>query len=209
MQLIESLTRAVRRHAPEGATWLDEQLAFDPSRFAAAFSAAGRKLGKAPISDDDARAIPIPWPVTGVDECGRAALLLSAIAALPEADHVAFVRDLLRRGEVRERQAILRVLAGLPAPARFLELALDAFRSNVQSVFEALACDNAYPAREFPAAAFGQLVLKVLFVGAPLGRVVGLAERIDDELVRMVEGYTSERRAAGRPVPEDAKLILR
>ena len=54
-----------------------------------------------------------------------------------------------------------------------------------------------------------QMVLKALFVGAPVARIVGLAERTTDELVRMVEAYASERRAAGRPVPDDAKLIAR
>jgi hypothetical protein len=128
---------------------------------------------------------------------------------LPAGEQVDFVRDLVRRGEVRERQAVLRVLAGMPEPARFAELAIDACRTNVQTVFEALACDNAYPARWFPAPAFDQMVLKALFVGAPLRRVDGLAARTTDELVRMVEAFASERRAAGRPVPEDTKLVTK
>jgi hypothetical protein len=77
----------------------------------------------------------------------------------------------------------------------------------VLTVFEAIACDNAYPAKYFPDAAFFQMVLKALFVGAPLGKVVGLRERTTDELARMVDAYASERRAAGRPVPDDAKLV--
>ncbi len=209
MQLIEALVGAVTRQAPEAAVWLRERLAFDRASFAPTFSAAGRKLGHTAITDEDARAIPIPWPITGVDECGRAALVVAALEALPAADHVVLVRDLIRRGEVRERQAVLRVLAGLPGPERFVDVAVDAFRTNVQSVFEALACDNAFPASQFSAPQFAQLVLKALFVGAPVARIVGLATRIDDELVRMVEAYASERRAAGRAVPEDAKLILR
>jgi len=79
----------------------------------------------------------------------------------------------------------------------------------VQTVFEAIACDNAFPARQFADAALFQMVLKALFVGAPLARVDGLRERTTPELVRMVEAYASERRAAGRPVPEDAKLVIR
>ena len=75
-------------------------------------------------------------------------------------------------------------------------------------MFEALACDNAYPASYFKPAQFAQLVIKALLTGAPVGRIHELSSRIDAELVRMVEAYASERRAAGRPVPEDAKLIL-
>jgi hypothetical protein len=208
VQLIESLVEAVGSRVP--VTWLTAQLPYQPARFARAFAAAGRTLGTVQVTEAAARAIAIPWAIdTGVDECARAALVLSAVDALPADDHVTFVRDLIRRGEVRERQAVLRVLAGLPAPERFRDIAVDAFRTNVQSVFEALACDNAYPARHFSPPQFAQLVLKALFNGAPVGRIHDLASRIDDELVRMVEAYASERRAAGRPVPEDAKLIHR
>jgi hypothetical protein len=176
-----------------------------PDAFDAAFAAAGRRLGKAPITDDDAAGVlaaglRIPAGI-GADECGRGALLVSA------APSVELVRDLVRRGELRERQAVLRVLAALPEPARFADIAVDACRTNVEGVFRAIACDNAYPAAHFTDAAFAQLVLKALFTGAPLARVVGLAERTTPELVRMVQAYASERRAAGRTVPEDAKLV--
>jgi hypothetical protein len=208
--LIAALVGAVRAPTAAAAAraWLDEQLAAagDPARFAPAFAAAGRRLGRTPIGEDDAAAITaagLRWPVTGVDECGRAALVLAAIAALPGDRHVGFVRDLVRRGEIRERQAVLRVLAALPEPARFVDVAVDACRSNVETVFAAIACDNDYPARHFAARAFDQMVLKALFVGAPVARIAGLAARTTPELVRMVDAYASERRAAGRPVPED------
>ena len=203
--LIETLASVVDRHG-DGA-WLRAQLG-QPG-FAPAFAAAGRKLGTTPITDADAAAVcaaGLVWPAgTGADECGRAALVLAAVTTQP--DPVAFVRDLIRRGEVRERCAVLRVLAALPEPARFVDLGVDACRTNVDGVFRAIACDNAFPARQFAAPAFDQMVLKALFVGAPLSRVVGLAERRTPELVRMVEAYASERRAAGRPVPDDAKLV--
>ena len=212
VDLISELADAVARVAPpDGVAWLTQQLVFDRAKFHPAFSAAGRRLGRAPIGDADAarlaeRGLPIA-PTTGADECGRAALVLAAIASLDVAQHVPLVSDLVRRGEVRERQAVLRVLAGLPAPERFVDIAIDAFRSNVTSIFEAIACDNAFPARHFPDAAFNQLVLKALFVGAPVARIVELGRRTTGELVRMVDGYASELTAAGRPVPADAALI--
>jgi hypothetical protein len=203
--LIASLVAVVARRAPGSVGWLQTQLG---QPFAPAFAAAGRKLGREPITAEDAGSIPIPWAAgTGVDECGRAALIATAMVAMPAEQHLSFIRDLIRRGEVRERQAVLRVLAGLPAPARFVEVAVDACRTNVPSVFEAIACDNAYPAKYFAPEPFAQLVLKALFIGAPVARIRDLPARIDDNLVRMVEAYASERRAAGRPVPEDAKLI--
>jgi len=200
--------------AGDARAWLVEQLAAagEPARFAAAFAGAGRRLGRAAIREAAAAAITasgLRWPVTGADECGRAALVLAAIAAMPDDRHAGFVRDLVRRGEVRERQAVLRVLAALPEPARFVEIAIDACRTNVETVFSAIACDNDFPARHFPAPAFHQMVLKALFIGAPLARVAGLAERTSDELIRMVDAYASERAAAGRAIPADVALIRR
>ncbi len=208
-ELIANLMVVVERRAPDAVGWLRERLPYDRATFPPTFAAAGRTLGRAAIEDDAAR-VGIPWAAaSGVDECGRAALVLAAVRALPAAEHVRFVHDLYRRGEVRERQAVLRVLAGLPEPVRFVDVAIDAFRTNVETVFEALACDNAFPARHLPDHAFHQLVLKCLFVGAPLARVHGLGGRITGELVRMVEAYASERRAAGRSVPVDIELIRR
>jgi hypothetical protein len=204
-----------RRCTPDVTAWLDDALAqaADPARFAAAFAGAGRRLGTALIEREDASRVTaagLAWPeAAGVDECGRGALVIAAIAALPEDAQVPVVRDLLRRGEVRERQAVLRVLAVLPAPVRFVDSAVDACRTNIQTVFEAIACDNAFPARHFPALAFDQMVLKALSNGAPVGRIVGLAERTTGELVRMVDAFASERRAAGRDIPADVTLVRR
>ena len=63
--------------------------------------------------------------------------------------------------------------------------------------------------RYFPELNFNQMVLKALFIGSPLARLVGLEERITPELVRMAEDYAAERRAAGRSVPEDIALITK
>jgi hypothetical protein len=49
--------------------------------------------------------------------------------------------------------------------------------------------------------------LKALFIETRTARIDGLARRAGSELVRMVEGYASERRAAGRTVPEDIEAI--
>lgn len=204
-ELIAELVEVVARCAPAaGAAWLRAQLG-EPAKFAAAFAGAARRLGTAPAGEV---ALAIPWSsASSADECGRAALLLAVIGER-DADAL-IVRDLVRRGDVRERQAVLRALAGLTGPERFVELAVDACRTNVQSVFEAIACDNAFPARYFPDAAFNQLALKALFIGAPVARIVDLSSRVTGELVRMVDAYASERRAAGRPIPDDAALFRR
>src|SRR5688500_5999112 len=104
----------------------------DPTQLLIAFAAAGRRLGTDAIGGAAAARIEaagLPWRATaGVDEVGRAALLLAARPAID------VVRDLLRRGEVRERQAVLRVLAALPDADRLVDFAVDACRTNILPV---------------------------------------------------------------------------
>lgn len=210
--MIEALAAtAALRSTPEAAAWLRGQLGVAGAGFHAAFAAAGRHVGKAAIAREDAARIAaagllVPAGI-GADECARGALLLAAVRAMPTNEHVDLVRDLLRRGEARERQSVLRVLAVLPEPARFADLAFEASRTTVPRVLEAIACDNAYPARYFTSDAFDQLVLAALRLGAPLGRLVGLTGRTTPELVALVEAYATERRAAGLPVPDDVMLV--
>jgi L-ribulose-5-phosphate 3-epimerase len=52
------------------------------------------------------------------------------------------------------------------------------------------------------------MIIKAWMNDVPLARVRGLPHRRTAELVRMVEAFASERRAAGRPVPTDAALVL-
>jgi hypothetical protein len=174
------------------------------------WSGAARRLGQTRLeaaTDDEKKLpfFPLGW---GADELGRMLLLQAALAArLPEA-HAALVNELFVTGDLRERQAVLRALSHLPAPERFITVGVEAVRNNAVTVIEAIACENPFPARHFSEEAFNQMVLKCLFCEVSLRRVQDLARRVTPELRRMVEGYASERRAAGRPVPEDTALIL-
>ncbi len=138
---------------------------------------------------------------------GRATLLLRATECLPAEDHTGFIREVYQRGDNDERRPLLRALSILPDPPRYLEIAIEACRTNVQPVFEAIACENPYPVHYIPDRNFNHLVLKALFTGVRLRRVVGLERRRTSDLIRMAEDYASERRAAGRSVPEDIALI--
>lgn len=183
--------------------------------FAVAWSGCGRRLGRSVIAlsesegqrlrDGGAPFVPAGW---GLDEAGRGALLLAAAGGRDPATVADAVDELFRKGEMREQQAILRVLSLLPEPARYAHLATEAVRSNVVSVLEALACDNPFPSAEMDELAFNQMVMKAIFNGLPLARVQGLAARNNPELRRIVTDFTSERRAAGRSVPDDLPLIL-
>jgi hypothetical protein len=118
----------------------------------------------------------------------------------------AVVAEVYRRGDNDEKCALLRALSLLSCASELVPVAAMGCRSHVLPVFEAIACDNDFPARYFDDSHFNQMVLKALFVGLPLGRIRNLAARRNGELGRMASAYASERRAAGRPVPEDIHL---
>jgi hypothetical protein len=138
---------------------------------------------------------------------GRAALACRLCERLEREAHFAALVQQFRTGDNAERAALLHSLPLLPEPQRFLELAIDACRSHVQHVFEAIACENPYPARFFPEANFNQLVLKAFFTGVAVSRIEGLPGRRTAELARMAHAYASERRAAGRSVPADLDFV--
>ena len=208
-----------RRTEPASREWLARTcaaIAGAPDRGALleSFTAATRRLGRArlvPSEEETARLAEagVSWPLGswGADELGRIALLVAAATHWPEADVAALVEECYRQGDGAERQAVLRALPLLPAPERFLETAVDACRSHIQPLFESIACENPYPALYFPELNFNQMVLKALFTGVALARVIGCEGRVTSELSRMAADYASERRAAGRSVPPDIGIL--
>lgn len=210
--LAPPLVAIVGRHTPPGGrAWLDRALgAPDRDAVLTAFALAARKLGTAPLDLSPAEAAllaaaGVEGTLAGwtVDEAGRAALLVAAGDRLPPADFVAVVEEAYRHGDTRERRAVLRALPLLPGPERFVAIGVDACRSHVQPVFEAIACENPYPVRHFPDLYWNQMILKAVFTDVPLGRVAGLAGRRSADLARMAADYARERESAGRSVPAD------
>jgi hypothetical protein len=51
------------------------------------------------------------------------------------------------------------------------------------------------------------MTMKALFNGLPLGRIVGLQQRMNDDLVRMSRDYGRERRSAGRAISNDLAML--
>jgi hypothetical protein len=192
---------------PDAAT-LRERLLSPASTEAltALFGRLPRLLGKGPagFTAEEQRRIGFPVAEWTLDLLARVVLLAQAERALSAQAFADALDSLYRHGEARERAAVLRALPLLSEPARFAELAADACRTHVLPVFEAIACENPYPAAYFSDETFRQMVLKAVFVEVQVARILGLEGRVDAELARMVGAYVSERRAAGRSVSDDA-----
>ena len=207
-----------RRCTPTSRQWWNDILAkitspFRREEFANAYTKVARKLGGAPLELDpdevsalSSSGLPL-FQGQALHELGRTVLLLCATEYLALNEQAEWIEALYARGDNAEREALLHALPLLPEPDRFLSTAVEACRSNVQTIFEAIACENPYPARHFPELNFNQMVMKAIFIGVPLGRIVGLPSRIAPVLVRMTKDYVQERTAAGRPVPDDIQFI--
>ncbi len=188
----------------------EKELAGEPGLgFRGLFASVPRRLGSAaaelaalaPADVPQARA---HWTLT---DYARLWLITRALPLLSAARQPSFVLGLFEGGESGEQVSVLRVLAALPEPERFLETGLQACRANARDVFEAIVCENAFLSSCFPSLNFNQAVMKAIFMEVSIQRIEGLAARITPELSRMAAGYASERRAAGRPVPADAEFL--
>jgi hypothetical protein len=143
-----------------------------------------------------------------VADAARALLLLRRAEVLGAEACAGAAVACYEQGDAAEHQSWLRAISLLPVPSQFTPLAIDACRTNIQPVFQALACENPFPAAHFPERNFNQMVLKALFNDVALHRIVGLSGRINRELARMAGDYAAERRAAGRSVPSDIGQVL-
>ena len=177
---------------------------WDLQRFLTAYTATARTLGRAPLPAD-ASVIPGelgPVPLTDftTDVAGRA-LLLCRVAREASSKLEAAVTAAYREGDTSEKLAVIRALALLPQPARFVDLALDCGRHNELGLFRALACDNPFPARHYTEPAWNQLTMKATFLALPLERMLGARERDNAELSRMALHYIEQQESAGRTFP--------
>lgn len=168
-------------------------------------SLVSRKLGKAPLALDAAELAvaaaarpqwdPARWTI---DQAARIRLLLAAAADVES--FVGRLDQLCATADVDELVAFYRGLPLYPEPTRHRLRAAEGLRTNMLVVFEAVAHGNPYPAEQLSEDAWNQMVLKALFIGSTLDPIVGLDERANAQLARMLGDYAHERWAAGRPV---------
>ncbi|HEY0467634.1 MAG TPA: EboA domain-containing protein [Polyangiaceae bacterium] len=179
--------------------------------FRALFASVPRRLGTAsaltlgPLSPE----LLATRPHCTLTDYVRLWLMMQALSKVSAAEKAAWLLQLFEAGEMGEQVSILRMLPLLPEAARFLETGVQACRTNARDVFEAIVCENPFLVDHFPPLNFNQAIMKAIFMEVPLDRIERLEQRITPELSRMAAGYASERRAAGRPVPNDAEFLAR
>jgi hypothetical protein len=207
-----ALRKLLEERWPESARFFERaerDLAGPPGLgFRALFASVPRRLGKAAtLTLDSPPELVAARPHCTLTDYLRLWLLTQALPQLAPTAQPGWLLQLFEAGELGEQVSILRVLPLLPDPARFLETGVQACRTNARDVFEAIVCENPFLAEHFPPLNFNQAIMKAIFMEVPISRVTDLSRRITPELSRMAKGYASERRAAGRAVPNDAEFL--
>lgn len=137
----------------------------------------------------------------------RIALLL-LFAEVVKEDFPSLFDRCFRFSDHGETCALYRALPLLPYGPLLAARARKGCRTNMRTVFEAVACDSKFPVRHFDDVSWHQLILKAVFIDVPLARIESLDTRLSPELARMALDFADERRSAGREVPAQLWLCL-
>jgi hypothetical protein len=199
--------------APDALSWLTAEIdrqraAADERRLAIALGLTSRKVARVelalnPDEATTARQLRAAWQpeLWSADEAARV-LILGASHGGDDQAFAARVDRLCTTAEVTEHIAYLKGFAIFPAPSLLYGRAREGVRSAITPIFAAIACHNPYPFDHFDEDAWNQMVVKAVFNGVPIETIVGLRERRNGEVVQMMRDLVSERRAAGRPLPD-------
>ena len=122
---------------------------------------------------------------------------------LLDKDHDFFapkVKKIITLADSIELETFLKYLILLPHPEDYSSVAVDALRTNIASVFDALALHNPYPAKYFDDKQWNQMYLKAAFMQRPLDKIANIDARANADLARIISDYAHERWAAGRDI---------
>ena len=194
------------------AQWLDKQLcairsAHTHRTLDIAFGMAPRRIGSQSLTLSDAEIKQLDLLITGwqvsrlqADTVARYLILNACGQGDTQTEHIT---RLLRHADLREQLALYTALPLYTPSIQLNDLLAEGLRSNIKDVFEAIAHDNPYPAWHLDEHRFNHMILKALFIDSTLSPIVGLHERNNPELARMLLDFARERRAASRPVSKE------
>lgn len=120
-----------------------------------------------------------------------------------EADENTFtpkVATLIQVADKGELVAFLKFLAFLPNHKAFTHVAVEALRTNIADVFDAISLNNPYPAAYFNDQQWNQMYLKAAFMQRDLSMIMDVDSRSNKELTRIISDYAHERWAASRDI---------
>ena len=110
------------------------------------------------------------------------------------------VANLIQVADTSELETFLKYLILLPNSVFYKATAVDALRTNIATVFNAIALNNPYPEKCFNEQEWNQMYLKTIFIQQDLSQIIGVDERANKDLARIISDYAHERWAASRKI---------
>lgn len=110
------------------------------------------------------------------------------------------LNKLFETADMHEQQSLYAALPIMPFQPEMLERAIEGLRTNISSVFDAVALNNPYPTQYFDERAWNQMVLKAIFMQRPLYQIQNADDRANPTLAKILVDFAHERWAAGRTV---------
>lgn len=110
------------------------------------------------------------------------------------------VANIIQIADTGELETFLKYLVLLPNAEDFSYVAVDALRTNIVSVFDAISAYNPYPALYFDDQQWNQMFLKAAFMDRDLTTFNSIDEKANKDLARIISDYAHERWAAGREI---------
>ncbi|APQ16299.1 EboA domain-containing protein [Maribacter hydrothermalis] len=110
------------------------------------------------------------------------------------------VANIIQVADTGELETFLKYLMLLPNPEAYKITAVEALRTNIATIFDAITLNNPYPAKYFNDQQWNQMFLKAAFMERDLSQIESIDERANADLTRIISDYAHERWAAGRKI---------
>jgi hypothetical protein len=110
------------------------------------------------------------------------------------------VSNIIQIADTTELETFLKFLILLPNPEAYKHVAVDALRTNITPVFDAISLYNPYPALYFDDKQWNQMYLKAAFLLRDLSAIVDIDKRANKDLARIISDFAHERWAASRGI---------
>ncbi len=134
-----------------------------------------------------------------LQQIGRIYLLFQVLEA-KENFFKSKVANIIEVADKSELETFLKFLVLLPNPENYKAQAVEALRTNISTVFDAIALNNPYPALYFNEQQWNQMYLKAAFMQQDLTAIEQVDKRANKELARIISDYAHERWAASREI---------
>lgn len=209
METVVLFKKIIENHfSDKEKNWINQKLLKveqenKPKEFYLAFTGAHRFLSRDEINFDEQEIIDLKSKYQDFisarwthEQLGRLILML----VLPVDQNHQILEDFFSAADMKELVVLYRGLFLLKNANNFVARAIEGIRTNMISVFDAIALNNPFAAHYFTEEPWNQMVLKAIFMQRPLYKIVGLDNRRNEDLARIARDFAHERWSAGRIV---------